>query len=275
MDHKKHNSNKPVLGIIAGKGELPLEIAKLYRQQGGECYIVALEGAAELPADCDIPHITTSIGYVGAALEYFKKSSVANIMLIGGIERPNLKALKVDFVGSQLLASILANKFLGDNNTLKIIAKFFEDKGFKVISPQDVLLTADYSTTTKAPSKQDLVDIELGFKVLDAMSKLDIGQAVIVQDGYVIGIEAAEGTDNLIKRCAALRKNPTGGVLVKAMKHGQDARLDIPTIGLETARNLAHYQYNGVAIQKDSVIIANPEKVIKFANDNRIFVLSI
>ena len=119
------------------------------------------------------------------------------------------------------------------------------------------------------------MDIELGVKVSKHLAPLDIGQAVIVEDGYIIGIEAAEGTDNLIKRCANLRKKPHGGVLVKIIKYTQDIRLDLPTIGPETISNLASYSYNGIAIQKDNVIIIERELTAAIANKHHLFIAKI
>ena len=112
--------------------------------------------------------------------------------------------------------------------------------------------------SNKLPSKQDQIDIELGSQVIKSLSNLDIGQSVIIADGYVLGIEAAEGTDALIRRCELLRKTERGGVLVKMAKLTQDMRLDLPTIGPDTIFYLAKHGYNGLAIQKSGVIIVKP-----------------
>jgi DUF1009 family protein len=267
--------NKNNLGIIAGSGLLPSTIADLHLKQGGQVYIAALEG------ETDVLHITKyqykqfPIGSVGALLEYFTENNVKEIIIIGGITRPDLKSVKVDKAGSLLIAKILKEKFLGDNNILKIISDFIESKGFKVISPKTLLELGTYEklyVSNKLPSKQDEIDIELGMQVIKSLSDFDIGQSIIAADGYVLGIEAAEGTDALIRRCELLRKTERGGVLVKMAKLTQDMRLDLPTIGLDTIFYLAKHGYNGLAIQKSGVIIVKPLETIALLNEHDLFI---
>lgn len=273
--NKKDKGLADSLGIIAGSGLLPTEIADLHLKQGGKVYIAALEG------ETDILHINKyqfkqfPIGSVGALLEYFAENNVKEIIIIGGITRPDLKSIKVDKIGSILIAKILKEKFLGDDNILKIISDFIESKGFKIISPKTLLALGTYEKlyiSDKLPSKQEQIDIELGMEVIKSLSNLDIGQSVIVADGYVLGIEAAEGTDALIRRCELLRKTERGGILVKMAKLTQDMRLDLPTIGPDTIFYLAKHGYNGLAIQKSGVIIVKPVETCALLNEHGLFI---
>jgi len=265
----------PNLGIIAGKGSLPFLIANNYTKQGGNCYIAAIEGEADIESIKDFEYKLFKIGMVGAAIKYFKEHNVQNVIFIGGINRPNFKNLAVDKTGSLLLFKIIGQKIWGDDKILRIIADFFESYAFKVISSSEIYQNQQCDTniiTDINPTSSDKKNIELGIKLLNHLSKFDIGQSVIIEDGYVLGIEAAEGTDNLIVRCANLRKKSCGGVLVKIPKLGQDNRLDLPTIGTDTIKHLAKYNYSGVAIQKNTVIIAEEEQAIKLANEHKIFI---
>lgn len=269
----------PTLGIIAGNGYLPYEIAELYQKAGGNCYIATISDDVDL---ClyELAQIKRfSIGYAGAILDYFKQNNVCNIIMVGGIQRPNFNALKMDLVGSALVAKILKQKFLGDDNVLKIISAYIENKGFNVISPQDVLqIAAEYGSdifTKICPSPQDVIDIELGKKVITSLGHIDVGQSVIVADGYVLGIEAAEGTDNLIKRCAVLRKKTKGGVLIKMSKSSQDMRLDIPVVGPTTATILSQHGFNGLAIENKGVIIVQKNQALNLFNEYQLFLKMI
>ncbi|WP_419234717.1 LpxI family protein [Rickettsia endosymbiont of Nabis limbatus] len=265
----------PNLGIIAGKGSLPSLIAGNYRKQGGNCYIAAIEGEADIELIKDFEYQPLKIGMVGAAIKYFTQHNVKNIIFIGGVDRPNFKNLAVDSIGGLLLLKMISQKIRGDDNLLRIVASFFESYGFKVISSSEIYQNQQCDSniiTDTIPTSSDKKDIEFGVKLLNHLSKFDIGQSVIVEDGYVLGIEAAEGTDNLIARCTDLRKKSHGGVLIKLSKIGQDNRLDLPTIGINTIKNLAKYNYKGVAIQKNQVIIAEEEKTIKLANEHKIFI---
>jgi UDP-2,3-diacylglucosamine hydrolase len=271
--HSNFSNPFSIVGIIAGNGLLPISLAESFITQGGQCYIAALEGEADPTLYKDLTHQFFKIGMVKPIIEYFRKYDVKNIILAGGVKRPNLKAIKVDLMGSRLLARILKQKFLGDDKLLSIVTDFLEEKGFNVVSSYEILSANNSIKTRIAPSSIDNTDIELGMKLLDSIGQLDVGQSVIVDNGYIIGIEAAEGTDNLIKRCSYLRKNSTGGVLVKMMKKGQDTRIDIPTIGPETINNLASYGYKGVAIQKEKVIVIELEKTIELANKCGLFIV--
>ena len=265
----------PNIGIIAGKGSMPYLIANNYAKQGGNCYIAAIEGEANIDLIKNFEHNVFKIGMVGTAIKYFQENNIQNIIFIGGITRPNFKNLAVDKIGSLLLLKIIKQKIRGDNNLLKTIAKFFESYGFKVISSNAIYKNQQFDNNiimNASPSNLDKKDINLGIKLLNHLSRFDVAQSVIIEDGYILGIEAAEGTDNLIARCASLRKESYGGVLIKLPKLGQDNRLDMPTIGPNTIQNLAKYNYSGVAIQNSNVIIAEEELTIKLANEYKIFI---
>lgn len=259
------------LGIIAGSGDLPKEIAKLYSYAGGRCFIAVIDPEISFE-EFSCEHF--ALGSVGGIIEYFKKNAVENVIVAGGITRPDLKSLKVDFAGSALLAKILKQKILGDDNILKIVSDYIESRGLKVISPKEILKLGEYNldiSSKSTPSSQDKADMEIGMQVIKSLGGLDVGQSVIVCDGYVVGIEAAEGTDNLIRRCEYLRKKEKGGVLVKMSKSGQDMRLDIPVIGPDTIFFLAKHGFNGVAIEKEGVIVIKPEETQKLLDDNGLF----
>ncbi len=263
------------LGIIAGNGILPVEIANIYKKQGGECFFAAIKGEADLKLIKDYPHQSFTTGQAGGILKYFTEHDVKKIILIGGINRPNFSNIKVDLKGSILLAKILKHGFLGDDNILRIIAEFIESYGFQVISPQEIIKHNNYElNSVENLSNQDSTDITIGKATLIQLGGEDVGQAIIVCNGHILGIEAAEGTDNLIKRCALLRKCESGGVLVKTIKLLQDRRLDLPTIGPDTITNLNSYCFNGVAIDS-RVLIAAPHETIALANKYKLFIKKI
>lgn len=263
------------LGIIAGEGALPLEMAVLYEKLGGKVFIAAIEGEADILSISCYQYKQFSIGLVGSLIEYFTKNNVKEIIMVGRVKRFNFKSIKVDSTGSSLITKILKEKFLGDNSILKVISNFIESKGFKVISPKKILELSHYNifyNTNSLVSKQDQVDIKLGIKALNTLSRLDIGQSVIVSNSYILGIEAAEGTDNLIRRCKSLRKNNKGGVLIKIAKLFQDMRLDLPTIGPNTITQLAKYHYKGLAVKKSETIIVKQAEVISLLNEYNLFI---
>ncbi|MFK8040305.1 MAG: LpxI family protein [Rickettsiaceae bacterium] len=263
-----------MLGIIAGDGALPNKIAIQNANNGKKCVIAAIVGDTNLELIKDFDYNVFKIGEVGSIINYFRQNHVTDLVLAGKITRPNFKSIKVDAKASILIAKILKNKFLGDDLALNVVANFIEEHGFKVISPESILSSSECKihTNIKA-SKQDIIDIELGMNVLNAIGDLDVGQSVITSNGYVIGIEAAEGTDQLIARCSNLIKHSKpAGVLVKTFKKSQDLRFDIPTIGINTMQYLVDYHYCGVAIDKNHVMILDAKEVVNFANQHKLFI---
>lgn len=259
-----------VLGIIAGDGDLPDEIANIYVGNGGGCFIASVYKDRSYNG---VPSKKFTLGCVGAILEYFEENKVQSIIIVGGVKRPDLNALKVDWGGASLLASIMKQKVLGDDNILTIVMEHIRKKGFEVISPLDILAIDNRKLihTKCRPTKNDSIDIKFGFNILENLGKLDVGQSVIICDGYALGIEAAEGTDNLIRRCDLLRKKDKGGALVKMSKSVQDMRLDVPVVGPDTIFCLAKHGFNGLAIEKTGVIIIKPEETQKLLNENNLF----
>lgn len=268
-------TTKPNLGVIAGSGNLPTEIANIYTKNGGQCFIAALDAEVHFNMVDQFNCQHFQCGQVGSIIKFFKENDVEKVIMIGGIDRPEIKDIKVDFTGGLLLARIMKNRVLGDDNVLKIISEYIEEHGFEVISPLEISGLTDYENSiveVNTPNAQDEKDIELGRKVLKTTGSLDIGQSVVISGGYVLGLEAAEGTDNLIRRCELLRKTKKGGVLVKMAKQAQDMRLDIPTIGPDTIFYLAKHGYNGVAIEREKVIIVDPLETKALAAKNKLFI---
>src|SRR6516225_3155729 len=112
-------------------------------------------------------------------------------------------------------------------------------------------------------------------KLFARIGYLDIGQAVVVQQGLVLGVEAVEGTDELLRRCAALRREGPGGVLVKVEKPGQERRADRPTIGHRTVVLAAETGLLGIAIEAEATIVLDRDEVIRTADRAGLFVVGI
>jgi hypothetical protein len=125
------------------------------------------------------------------------------------------------------------------------------------------------------PDDQAQQDIARGLSVVKALGEADVGQAVIVQQGIVLGVEASEGTDALIARCAALKREGPGGVLVKLAKPQQDDRFDLPTIGPETIAAAAKTGLSGIAIEAGRSLVIDRDKVRQLADEAGIFVVGL
>ncbi len=91
----------------------------------------------------------------------------------------------------------------------------------------------------------------------------------------LLGLEAIEGTDELIKRCSAYKRKGNGGVLVKLRKPQQDMRIDLPTIGTRTIENAKASGLNGLAVHAGNTLIVDEAEVIRAADKAGLFIIGI
>jgi DUF1009 family protein len=264
------------LGIIAGGGYLPRQLIDSCLREGRAVFVVAVEGETDPATVEGIPHAWLRLGAMGEALAQFRNAGAQELVLAGKINRPSLSSLRPDAAGAKLLARLGLSLFGGDATIFKTIVAFLEEQGFRVVGIDDLLrdLVAPEGPLGKIlPDKQSQKDIETGARVVKAIGALDIGQAVIVKSGLVLGVEAAEGTDALIERCATLKGEGKGGVLVKARKPMQEKRVDLPTIGLQTLDLVHKAGFAGIAVEANHSIVVGRREVIRTADTMGLFVI--
>jgi DUF1009 family protein len=263
------------LGIVAGGGEFPGLVIDACRAEGRPFHVLALTGHAEPAIIGDAPADWIRLGEAGTGFKKLREAEVAELVMIGPVRRPTIKELAPDWRTAKFFAKV-GLKALGDDGLLRAVAREIEEEGFKVVGIDDVL--ADCLATpgqfgTVAPDDQALADIERAWDVAKGIGALDVGQAVVVQQGIVLGVEAVEGTDALIRRCAGLRREGPGGVLVKVKKPGQDRRLDLPTIGTATIREAAAAGLRGVVVEAGGALVLGRDRVTAEADEKGLFVL--
>ncbi len=263
------------LGIVAGGGELPMHVAAACKKAGREVFIVGLDGQAD-PDTLDAD-VWIRLGEAGRGLELLREANVEELTFVGPVKRPSLRQLRPDARTARFLAKLGAAA-LGDNSLLSAVASELEREGFRVIAPESVLddlLAVEGQYGAHAPDEMALGDVARGIRVARALGALDIGQAVIVQQGHVLGVEAAEGTDRLIERCAGLRLDGEGGVLVKIAKPGQERRIDLPTIGTATVAAAAAAGLRGIAVEAGGALVVDPDRLAAAADEAGLFVIAI
>ncbi len=267
----------PKLGIIAGQGELPARIIEACRESGRDFFVVAIEGQADPAAVANTPHMWSRLGAADGAFAKLREEAAEEVVLAGAVRRPSLGALRPDLRTARFLGR-LAVSALGDDGLLSAVVREFEEAGFRVIGTDEILgsMVAMARLYGKhAPDAQSRVDIEIGIEVARALGALDVGQAVVVQQGVVLGVEAIEGTDALMARCKDLQREGPGGVLVKLKKPGQERRVDLPTIGPRTVVAAALSGLRGIAVEAGASLILDSKSVAAEADEAGIFVLGL
>ena len=266
------------LGIIAGGGSIPKKLIDFCHKHGRDYFVLAIEGNADKNLFNDqIPHHWIRLGQAGTGFAKLKEQKVQDLVMIGTIKRPSFFDIIPDIRTAAFIAKIGA-KALGDDSLLKALVNEIESEGILVKGIHDVLpeILAKKGVIGKyKPSKEALIDIKRGIEVATELGKLDVGQAVVVQQGLVLGMEGIEGTDGLITRCKACKRKGFGGVLVKLRKPQQDMRIDLPTIGPVTVLNAKQSGLEGIVVHAENGLIVDEQEVIKLANKNGLFVIGV
>tara|TARA_B100000965_G_scaffold94329_1_gene77018 strand:+ start:284 stop:1069 length:786 start_codon:yes stop_codon:yes gene_type:complete len=212
-----------------------------------------------------------SIGKFGEIIKLIKEKKSKKVLFAGKIAKPNFSSLRLDLKGIYYMPSIIKAAKIGDAAIIKAIIKILSNEGIKVISsiffnPELSLKKGNFSNTT--PSKQDIVSIKKGEIYFNKINNLDHIQALVVKEGKIIAKEGREGTKKMLSK---LRKI-TDGILIKLPKKKQDLRMDLPTIGLQTLKDIKKHGLKGVVLKSKKNIFLDKKKVIAFANKNKIFI---
>lgn len=260
----------PKLGIIAGGGALPGLLVSACRAANRDHYILGLSGfgdnlALPRPADGWI-----KLGEVGKGLDALREAGVAEVVMAGAVQRPKFSELITDFKGAAMLARIAGRAALGDDSLLSAVVGEIESEGFKVVGADSILfeLLAPAGVMGRHIAGAHQRDIDAGFAAAKAHGKADAGQAVVVKDGKVVAVEAADGTDAMLGRV-------NGGVLVKVKKPQQERRVDLPTVGPATVKNAIAAGLSGIAVEAGHTFMLDRARMVAMADEAGLFIVGV
>ena len=272
------------VGLIAAGGVMPFAVADSLRARGIAVVLFALRGICDAEKVERFRHHWISIGEIGRAIKLFRAEGCSDLVFIGTLVRPALSEIRMDWGALRVLPQVWAAFRGGDDHLLSGIGRILEQDGFRMVGIKDVapdLLMPEGCLTRSAPDVQSEADIARGREVLRALSPFDIGQAAVVIDGHVVGVEDIEGTDGLLARIARLREQGPiraaahRGVLVKAPKSGQDLRFDLPTTGPRTIEGAAAARLAGIAVVAGNTLVVEPQAMIEKADAAGLFVVGL
>jgi len=271
------SEEKKTIGMIAGSGMMPVEIIRHCNAVGREIFVVGLEPWASEEQLKEAPHSFARIAEAGRIFKEFRRHNVCEIVLAGGIKRPSFKELIPDWEGVKIVSK-LAMKKMSDDNLFRALMNEIESRGFRVVGIEEVvpdMLFSEGLYGRAKPTEEDMEDIRRGLTVARALGAVDVGQAVVVQEGMVLAVEAIEGTDMMLSRAAMLAKKGKAPVMVKVPKPGQDMRVDLPAIGLQTIELLKKYGIGGIAVEAGGILLIERKAVIEMADKEGIFILGV
>jgi UDP-2,3-diacylglucosamine hydrolase len=253
------------LGLIAGNGVFPLEVARSARRQGLRTVAVAHIGETD-PGLAEVADAVTwiKVGELQRIIDVFKDAGVGEAAMAGGISRARLRhAFAPDHRAIMMLGRL--GRF-SDDKVLRGIAAELESESIRVIDPVpmlDDILAPEGLLAGPAPTAGQLADLRLAFAIARTLGAFDVGQAVAVSGGVVAAIEAAEGTDAALQRAAALCGK--GLVVAKAAKRSQDLRFDRPAIGLATIDLLNELEAAVIGVEAGTAMLLERESTLNRA----------
>jgi DUF1009 family protein len=258
---------KSAIGLIAGNRELPLLVAEKARESGRPLAVAAFPGEAE-PRLAGLAETFAwiKLGQLTALAEFFEAAGVRDLVMIGGLSRESLFNYEPDEAAAALMAA------LDDYHTDKILRAvccWLEERGFRVRAAAELLpelLTPPGLLTRIAPGEELMADLRVAWRVAKDLGRMDVGQCAVVSDRITLAVEAAEGTDEAVRRGASLADKPVA--VAKVAKPGQDPRLDPPVIGPETIRVMAETgRVGALVIDSSQVLIVDPLETIRLAEE--------
>src|SRR5262245_2716626 len=272
------------LAIICGAGKFPFAVADAVMARGRGVVLFALSGWADPQDVARYPHHWARLAQVGRIARLARREGCRDVVFIGALTRPAIRQLRVDFTTLRLLPRIVAAYRGGDDHLLSHVGRIAAYLGFRMLGAHQVapeILVPEGRLGRHTPSARDDADIAAGQGLLAAMGPFDVGQAVVVAANRVIAVEAAEGTDRMLERVAALRRDgklhlpDKAGVLVKTPKPGQNRRIDLPSIGARTVAAAVNAGLAGIAVEAKGAITADLHDMVRAADAAGLFIIGI
>ncbi len=287
MRDLQESQRQPPVGLIAGWGQYPVEIAQAIIRGKRSVCCIAITGHAsrDLESICD--HVKwAGVGRIGGHIRYFRRFGVRQLTMAGKLFKSDLL-----FSGSlwlQHLPDLCAIRTFGpllvgrrrdarDDSVLLAVTRAYARSNMEVCPATDFapeLLVKHGIISGKRPSDRMMRDIEVGWQSAKQMGGMDIGQSVTVKDGVILAVEAIEGTDACIERTGTLCRRG-GWTLVKVSKPNQDMRFDVPTIGPQTIQRVRDAGGKAIAIEAGKTIVVDRERTLELAQQASIAIIAI
>lgn len=263
-----------MIGLIAGGGQFPLNVADAAKKQGYRVLAIALRGETDPALSDRVENIVwINLGQLGQLIKALKTHHVGKAMMAGTIKKERMfSRLRPDLKGLTLMSKLA---IFHDDGILRSVTRELEKEGIQIVSATFCMpeLIAPLGCITKRkPSAGEKEDITFGIRMAKELGKLDIGQCVVVRRKTVLAVEAMEGTDETIQRGGRLAKEKA--VVIKVSKPSQDMRFDLPSVGLETVKVMAEVKAAVLAVEAGKTLIFDKPQMIEYANSVGISITS-
>ena len=265
------------LGLIAGNRSLPLLLARHARAAGVTRLVaVAFEGETDPALAALVDDIVwLKVGQLGKMISAFTERGVKQCVMVGQIAPRNLFDLRPDL---RAVALLLRLKEKNAHTIFAAIADELRKDGVELISAipwlAPAMLGAGFALGPKLSAEQQ-ADVAFGFRIAKEVSRLEIGQTVVVKNGTVLAVEGFEGTDKALARGGELAGKDGGAVAVKVAKPGHDMRFDIPCIGAKTIETCAAAGVSVLALEAGKTLLLDADEVKQAVAKRKISITTI
>jgi UDP-2,3-diacylglucosamine hydrolase len=262
------------IGLMAGKGSLPVDFVRSAKARGERVVVFALKGVAdpELEKIADRVYWMEITQY-GRFLFLLIRERVRSLVLLGKFEKNVM--YQDDRISKRYARDFKKLSDRKDYSILKELTRRLAMLGIKVIDPLDHLshlLPEKGILTSLVPDQRIIEDMTFGYDVAKKLAGMDIGQTVIIKNKVVVAVEAMEGTDAALERAASIAGD--GCVMVKVSRPDQDMRWDVPVVGSDTIKKLADNRFGALAIESGRMFIMDREEAV-FAADKAGLVIQV
>jgi len=270
-------SNDGALGIIAGNRTLPLELARQARAQGVSPLVaVAFEGETDPALAALVDEITwVRVGQLTKLITAFTSRGVTRCVMVGQIAPKNLFDVRPDLRAMGLLFRL---KEKNAHTIFGAIADELQKDGVELVAAtqwlRPLMPAAGFLLGPKL-SAAEQSDIAYGFGMAKEVSRLEIGQTVVVKGGTVLAVEGFEGTDQCLTRGGGLAGADGGAVAVKVAKLNHDMRFDIPCVGPQTLEVCATGRIRVLAVEAGKTLLLEADVCAKLAKERRISLTTV
>ena len=258
-----------MIGLFLGDTDFSETVLKKIKRLNKKYFIIDFSKNNRFKKDKNSHRI--SIGKFGEIIRLIKEKKSKKVLFAGKIAKPKFSSLRLDLKGVYYMPSVIRAAKIGDAAIIKAIIKILANEGIKVISsiffnPELSLKKGNFSKIK--PNKQDNLSIKNSQIYFNKINNLDHIQALVVKDSKIIAREGREGTKKMLSKL----KINSNGILIKLPKKKQDLRMDLPTIGLQTLKDIKKHGLKGVVLKSKKNIFLDKTKCINFANKNKIFI---
>ena len=271
--------NKENICILGGSDELTESIYLDIKKKYNKVIYIKFSGDQKKKKSAKKNIFYLHLYELKKCLDILNNHKVDKITLIGKLSRPDLSKFKLDGVIDLYLSKLMAAYKKGDGEILSVVISIFNEQGFKIVPIADLTSNFSFGKNSKnlifEKNKTDDSDISKALKILNDLSKYDNAQSIVIDNGFILSIEAAEGTDEMLDKVYNYKKKlkinkKRSGILVKIPKSYQSLMADLPVIGTKTIKLLKKSKIKSIAVSKNYTLVNDLNKTIEEIKKNRI-----